>query len=98
MIRFCLSIGLLLVAGLSLPVSAQTVNSPSTADFDSAAPGRDDGPVLPAGRQHWPGAIVIAILGVFVSAAVIGPIVRANTPPNAEEFNPSPEARPPGRP
>jgi hypothetical protein len=31
----------------------------------------------------WAGAVVIAVLGIFLAAAVIGPIVRANMPPEA---------------
>jgi hypothetical protein len=36
-------------------------------------------PVVPA-DSTWAGSVVIIVVGLFVAAAVIGPIVRANTP------------------
>lgn len=95
MIRFW--IGLLILTALPLPMSAQT-NFPSTTDFDTTLPDATDGPVLPLRQQHWSGALVIAIFGVFLSAAVIGPIVRTNRSGEEELFIPPPEARQPGTP
>jgi hypothetical protein len=38
-------------------------------------------PTIPP-SLHWPGALVIGILGWFAMAAVIGIVVRANAPPD----------------
>jgi hypothetical protein len=43
---------------------------------DDAAPH----PALADGSDRWPGAVVIVILSMFLAAAVVGPIVRANMP------------------
>ena len=37
-------------------------------------------PVLPPHPAAWAGVVVIVILGMFLAAATIGPIVRANMP------------------
>jgi hypothetical protein len=37
-------------------------------------------PVLPDASEKWPGTVVIIILSMFLAAAVVGPIVRANMP------------------
>ncbi len=95
MLRFC--IGLLIFAGLPSPLRAEPADLQSNSEFDSV-PGALDRPVLPLRQQHWPGATVIAIIGVFLSAAVIGPIVVADRPADSEEFNRSPEAPPPEKP
>ena len=39
---------------------------------------RDVAP-LPLTRLTWPGVVVIIILGLFVTAAIVGPLIRANT-------------------
>ena len=37
-------------------------------------------PALPDRSETWPGPVVIIILSMFLAAAIVGPIVRANTP------------------
>ena len=37
-------------------------------------------PALPDASDRWPGTVVIVILSMFLAAAVVGPIVRANMP------------------
>jgi hypothetical protein len=37
-------------------------------------------PALPDPSERWPGTVVIVILSMFLAAAVVGPIVRANMP------------------
>jgi hypothetical protein len=37
-------------------------------------------PALPDPSDRWAGTVVIVILSMFLAAAVVGPIVRANTP------------------
>jgi hypothetical protein len=37
-------------------------------------------PGLPDPSDRWPGTVVIVILSMFLAAAVVGPIVRANMP------------------
>ena len=37
-------------------------------------------PILPPHPAAWVGVVVIVIAGMFLAAAVIGPIVRANMP------------------
>ena len=51
------------------------------ADASAAqAPDPAPHPVLPDRSDHWPGTVVIVILAMFLAAAVVGPIVRANMP------------------
>ena len=38
----------------------------------------DPSPMLPAHPAAWPGVLVIVILAVFLTAAVLGPMIRAN--------------------
>ncbi len=52
----------------------------AVAEPDTIARDTRSGPLLPPQNQHWPGATVIVILGLFLAAAVIGPVVHANTP------------------
>ena len=46
-----------------------------------AAGHADAGPVPPPHDHRWPGVLVFLILVMFFMAAVIGPIVRAQAPP-----------------
>lgn len=68
----------------------------SAANVEHAAPGGEEHgaagavhaepmPVPPVGAR-WAGVVVIVILALFLAAAVIGPIVRANAP---EEIPPA---------
>ena len=50
--------------------------APSIAHADDPAPH----PRLPDPSERWPGTVVIVILSMFLAAAIVGPIVRANMP------------------
>lgn len=39
----------------------------------------DAAPPLPLTRLAWPGVVVIVILALFLTAAIVGPLIRANT-------------------
>ena len=57
--------------------------APAHASAETAAAHANDPaphPALPERSQTWPGTTVIVILSMFLAAAVVGPIVRANTP------------------
>jgi hypothetical protein len=36
-------------------------------------------PPLPLTRLTWPGVVIIVILALFLTAAIVGPLIRANT-------------------
>lgn len=55
-------------------VAPDTSNNPSASGSPDLGP--DTAPIL-SENAAWAGAIVITIAGLFVAAAVIGPIVRA---------------------
>lgn len=38
----------------------------------------DAAPPLPLTRITWPGVVVILIVGLFLTAAIAGPLIRAN--------------------
>jgi hypothetical protein len=57
---------------LSAPASAADISTMS-----SDAP-QQPGPVLADPGQRWPGVMVIVSLGLFLMAAVVGPLVRAH--------------------
>ncbi len=46
---------------------------------DGAAEDTTPHPVLPA-NDYWAPVMLIVIAGMFLAAAIIGPVVRANTP------------------
>ena len=47
----------------------------------------DPSPVLlPPEHAVWPGVVVIVIIALFVTAAIVGPIIRANTRDELAEF------------
>ena len=56
-------------------------SSASAEGAPHAAGAHETGPVVPGLRQRWPAVAVIVILAMFLAAAVIGPIVRAQAPP-----------------
>lgn len=75
--------GLLIALLLSIAAvaRAQDTTAPS-ASPDASAAADTSGmpmPVIPE-ASLWPGVLLICIFGLFVGAAVIGPIVRANLP------------------
>ena len=39
----------------------------------------DAPPPLPLSRLNWPGVVLIVIVALFLAAAIVGPLVRANT-------------------
>ena len=72
---------LLLVTATSVPAAAPS-HDPHAAGASTtpAASAPRDQPALAAGHVRWPGAIVIIVAGLFLAAAIIGPVVRANLP------------------
>jgi hypothetical protein len=42
---------------------------------------REAGPVVPDTRHRWPFPVLFIILMTFLAAAVLGPIIRAQSPP-----------------
>lgn len=60
----------------AMPALAATKpNAHSKADHHDAAPG----PVISTDAQ-WTGQVVIIVIGLFVAAAVIGPVYRLSLP------------------
>ena len=41
-------------------------------------------PPLPLTRLTWPGVVVILFLALFLCAAIVGPLIRANTRENLD--------------
>ena len=76
---FCLlSTAFLLL--LTAPVRAQDLPTTAPAASTDVTPDvNDTSPVL-ADHGIWAGAMVIIVLGLFLAAAVIGPVVRADAP------------------
>lgn len=67
---------LLLVMMTAMPALAATrPDTHPTADHHDTAPG----PVISTDAQ-WTGQVVIIVIGLFVAAAVIGPIYRLSLP------------------
>ena len=62
-------------AGPAPAGSAHPAAEGAAADHADPAPH----PVIPEPAE-WPGTVVIVILSMFLAAAVVGPIVRANMP------------------
>ena len=50
------------------------------AQHESSGGRAEQVPVLPAADSAWPGAMIIIIVGMFLAALVIGPVVRAQMP------------------
>lgn len=77
-------VGLCAFAGAASTVVAQVapgVGESASADSAIAVEGAGvPHPVPPPPDRRWPGVMVIVILGLFLAAAVIGPIVRAEMP------------------
>ena len=70
------------VAAQEHGAAAPGEHSQARAETHTEAAGEADPhphPVIPA-DSTWAGSMVIILIGLFVAAAVIGPIVRANTP------------------
>jgi hypothetical protein len=49
-------------------------------DITDARPAGDEAGPVYSSNDHWVGPVVIAMLGLFLAAAVAGPIVRAELP------------------
>jgi hypothetical protein len=57
-----------------------TLLSPATGALaQRASESSDAAPPLPLTRLTWPGIVVIIILALFLTAAIVGPLIRANT-------------------
>lgn len=81
---FVMLICMLVLASAATPVSAQSapgVEVPLPVDSARTVDRADvPHPVPPPPDRRWPGVMLIVILGLFLAAAVIGPIVRAELP------------------
>jgi hypothetical protein len=53
---------------------------PAAAAAPTTAVAPHNQPALPSEHVRWPGAMVIIVAGMFLAAAIIGPVVRANLP------------------
>lgn len=62
-------------------MSAQALLGAETSGREGSSP------VLP-GDSLWPGAMILAVIGLFLMAAVIGPVVRAQLPDALSELPP----------
>jgi len=87
---FLLVIALALVGWSGTRLFGQAEESPGAAGAHEGAshegeasegPGHDAGPMPPKAPQRWPAVTVFLIGVMFFMAAVIGPIVRAQAPP-----------------
>src|ERR1700728_4549851 len=76
-IRTIIFLTLLSLAG---PALAEETPVDNPTDLRPTAAQDDDTHPLYSTDTHWAGDIAIAIAGLFVAAAVIGPIVRAEAP------------------
>lgn len=54
-------------------------------------------PVVPPRDHAWPGVMLIIILSLFLAAAVIGSVVRANESDPESRAGGAPPTDPPGR-
>ena len=60
------------------PAAGETHSSAHAAGAHADDPAPH--PMLPDPSDRWPGTVVIVILSMFLTAAIVGPIVRANMP------------------
>ncbi|MGH7176783.1 MAG: hypothetical protein ACREJC_05325 [Tepidisphaeraceae bacterium] len=80
-------IALLLIIVSSIAPRAIAVQAHASGASHTSSTGAVDNephPQLPA-EVTWPGSVVIVILGMFLAAMVIGPMVRLMMPPEAPE-------------
>jgi hypothetical protein len=68
------SLLLAVILCLSSPVLAEM--APSDVPIDAGSPQADTHPVL-SSDATWSGSMAIGILGLFLAAMVVGPLVRA---------------------
>jgi hypothetical protein len=73
-------LALTFLLAIATPLAAQEIAPPPPAEPTSTAlSDADPHPILSADAA-WAGALVIIILGTFLAAAVVGPIVRLEAP------------------
>lgn len=74
-------VGIVAIVGLLFAVTVHAADPAAHADAHAGNTEEavQQQPVLP-NKSAMPGVTVIVILGLFLAAAVIGPIVRANLP------------------
>jgi hypothetical protein len=70
-------LALIILLGIASPLAAQEIGTPETSG--TAASDSDPHPILSADAS-WAGVVTIIILGTFLAATVVGPIVRLNAP------------------
>lgn len=71
---------LLMVLGSARPVLADESPVDNSTDARPSAAADDDTHPFYSGDSHWAGAVMVGIAGLFLAAAIIGPIVRAEAP------------------
>ena len=69
------AVGRMAVALVVLGCTAAQVPSPAPVQTAQEVDGR---PVLIDRDALWPGVVLICIVGLFLMAALVGPLVRAN--------------------
>jgi hypothetical protein len=69
------------------PHAAPHGTTATTTSFHADAPAHllDSRPVIPPEKDPWAGAVIILILGMFLAAAIVGPVVRYHAPEEAPE-------------
>jgi hypothetical protein len=75
---------MLLLICAATPMRAMAQHDAPHGTVASASSAGESKPVAPADPRPWAGPMLIIIIGMFVAAAVIGPIVRAEAPPEEE--------------
>lgn len=85
LVRFLTALGLLFCIVPLRQLGAAPISARQSGNVADA--GEDPSPVLlPPEHAVWPGVVVIVIIALFVTAAVVGPIIRANTRDEIAEF------------
>jgi hypothetical protein len=87
--KWYLVLAIILFAGPSVRAAEEAIEAPAgaarTTEHDAAAAEHGENadvshPVVLEPGPTWPGQVVIVILGMFLAAAIVGPVVRANAP------------------
>lgn len=60
----------------------------SLADASALPADNDSHSTLIPHRLLWPGVVVIVLIALFVTAAVAGPLIRANTREDHDDLDP----------
>jgi hypothetical protein len=86
------AIGLLTLSVLGaapLPEPGNTTNDSTSFEGDpTTIPGRSNDSIVPQ-RLVWPGIAVIIVIAIFITAALTGPLIRANSSDDPPEEGPA---------